>query len=174
MISACRSSSPVSDDTPISKTRRKNESHALQELGAALVALSADQLAAIELPDFLRDAVMDARRISGFEARRRQMQYIGKLMRKVDAGPIRARLEAWKSPERAQVAQFKRIEEWRERLLADEVALGDLLREYPQADGRRLEALIRDAQRERERNRPPRSYRELFQALRGLLERSDA
>jgi ribosome-associated protein len=102
------------------------------------------------------------------------MQYIGKLMRKVDAGPIRARLEAWKSPERAQVAQFKLIEEWRERLLADEVALGDLLREYPQADGRRLEALIRDAQREREQNRPPRSYRELFQALRGLLERSDA
>src|SRR6185436_16804121 len=109
---------------PFSKTRRKKDSHALQDLGAALVALPADRLAEIDLPDFLRDAVMDARRIDGFEARRRQMQYIGKLMRKVDAEPIRARLEAWKSPERAQVAQFKQIEMWRERLLADEVALG--------------------------------------------------
>ena len=160
----------MSDDTRISKTRRKQESHALQELGAELVGLSSEHLAALELPDFLRDAVMDARRISGFEARRRQMQYIGKLMRKVDAEPIRARLEEWKSPERSQVAQFKRIEWWRERLLADDNALGELLREYPHADLPRLEALVRNTLREREQNRPPKSYRELFQALRALVE----
>src|SRR5215813_12799757 len=113
---------------PLSKTRRKKESHALQDLGAELVALSSEHLAAIELPDFLRNAVMDARAITGFEARRRQMQYIGKLMRKVDAEPIRARLEVWKSPERAQVAQFKRVEMWRERLLSEDGALAELLR----------------------------------------------
>jgi ribosome-associated protein len=159
-------------DTPTSKTRRKKESHALQELGAELVALDAERLAAIELPDLLRDAVTDARRITGFEARRRQMQYIGKLMRKVDAEPIRARLEEWKSPERAQVAQFKRIETWRERLLGEEEALEELLREYPWVNRSQFDALIRDALREREENRPPRSYRALFQALRALLERS--
>ena len=158
---------------PPSKTRRKKESHALQDLGAELVALPGERLAQLELPDFLRDAVMDARRISGFEARRRQMQYIGKLMRKVDAEPIRARLDEWKSPERAQVAQFKRVETWRERLLAEQDALMELAREYPQADVPRLEALVRDALREREQNRPPRSYRELFQTLRALLERRD-
>ena len=163
----------MSDDAPISKTRRKKESHALQDLGADLVALPGERLAALELPDFLRDAVMDARRISGFEARRRQMQYIGKLMRKVDAEPIRARLEAWKSPERTQVAQFKRIELWRERLLAEKGALAELVREYPEADAPRFEALVRDTVRERVENRPPRCYRELFQALRALLERSD-
>ena len=155
---------------PISKTRRKKESHALQDLGAELVALSGERLAAIELPDFLRDAVEDARRISGFEARRRQMQYVGKLMRKVDAEPIRARLEAWKSPERAQIAQFKRIEMWRERLLDEENALAELVREYPGADLRQFEDLVRDALQEREQNRPPKSYRELFQALRALVE----
>jgi ribosome-associated protein len=156
---------------PISKTRRKRESAALQDLGTELVALSEERLAAIELPDFLRDAVLDARRITGFEARRRQMQYIGKLMRKVEAGPIRARLDAWKSPERAQVAQFKRIEAWRERLLSGEGALEELLREYPDADRSRLDALIRDTLREREENRPPRSYRLLFQALRAVFEK---
>jgi ribosome-associated protein len=156
---------------PISKTRRKRESAALQDLGAELVALSSEQLAAIELPDFLRDAVMDARRITSFEARRRQLQYIGKLMRKVDAEPIRARLDAWKSPERAQVAQFKRIEAWRERLLSGEDALEELLREYPDADRSQLDALIRDTLREREENRPPRSYRLLFQALRAVFDK---
>jgi ribosome-associated protein len=161
----------MSDDTPISKTRRKKESQALQDLGAELVALPGERLAAIDLPDFLRDAVMDARRITGFEARRRQMQYIGKLMRKVDAEPIRVRLEAWKSPERAQVAQFKRVETWRERLLGEEGALEELLREHPRADRSQLDALIRDVLREREENRPPKSFRALFQALRAVLER---
>ena len=161
----------MSDDAPISKTRRKRESEALQDLGAELVALPGERLAAIGLPDFLRDAVLDARRITGFEARRRQMQYIGKLMRKVDPEPIRSRIEAWKSPERAQVAHFKRIETWRERLLAEQDALADLVRQYPSADTHQFDALIRDAYREREENRPPKSYRALFQALRALLEK---
>jgi ribosome-associated protein len=160
-------------ETPISKTRLKKDMAALQDLGAELVALSGEQLAAIDLPEFLRDAVMDARRITGFEARRRQMQYVGKLMRKVDAEPIRARLEAWKSPVRAQVEQFKRIESWRERLIFEEGALAELLREYPRADEQHLHALIHDAQRERDENRPPKSYRALFQALRALLEKRD-
>ena len=164
----------MSESSPPSKTRRKKESQALQDLGAELVSLNEERLAAVDLPDFLRDAVADARRITGFEARRRQMQYIGKLMRKVDAEPIRARLEAWKSPERAQVALFKRIEAWRDRLICEEHGLAELLRECPSADERTLADLIRESRREREENRPPRSYRLLFQALRALLETSDS
>jgi len=159
--------------TPISKTQRKKEMTELQDLGAELVALSSDQLAAIELPDFLRDAVLEARRVTGFEARRRQMQYVGKLMRRVDAAPIRARLDAWKAPARAQIAQFKRVESWRERLIEDEGALTELLREHPSGDEPQLSALIRAARRERGEGRPPRSYRALFQALRALLEGRD-
>ena len=162
------------NETPISKTQRKREMLELQELGVELIALSVDQLAAIELPEILRDAVLEARRITDFEGRRRQTQYVGKLMRKVDAAPIRARLNAWKTQTRTHTAQFKRLEAWRERLLAEEGALAELLREYPQADEHELHSLIRDARRERLENRPPKTYRALFQALRTLLETSDS
>jgi ribosome-associated protein len=96
------------------------------------------------------------------------MQYIGKLMRKVDAEPIRARLEAWKSPEREQVARFKRIEAWRERLVLEAHALEEFRRQYPAVDEGELAALIDEARRERQENRPPKAYRRLFQKLREL------
>ena len=157
-------------EAPISKTRRKKESQELQELGAELVALSGERLAAIDLPEFLHDAVLAARRITSFEARRRQLQYIGKLMRKVDAEPIRARLDAWKAPSRIHTAQFKRTESWRKRLLSgEEGALAQLLCEYPLADEHQLDGLIRDARHELLENQPPKSYRALFQALRALI-----
>lgn len=159
-------------ETPISKTQRKKEMLELQELGVELIALSVEQLAAIELPEILRDAVLEARRITDFEGRRRQTQYVGKLMRKVDAAPIRARLNAWKTQVRTHTAQFKRLEAWRERLLAEEGALAELLREYPQADEHELHRLIRDARRERLENQAPKNYRALFQALRALMEKA--
>ena len=159
-------------EAPISKTQRKKDVAALQELGAELVALSGDRLAAIDLPEFLRDAVIEARRITSFEARRRQLQYIGKLMRKVDAGPIRARLEAWKAPSLVHTAQFQRTESWRKRLLAGgERALAELLDEYPHADEGLLHRLIGEARHEQETNSPPKHYRELFQVLRTLIEK---
>ena len=161
-------------DPPVSKTRRKQEMTALQELGAELVALSDEQLAGIELPEILRDAVLEAQRITDFEGRRRQMQYVGKVMRKVDAAPIRAWLDAWKSRSRSQTAQFQRAEAWRERLLSDEGALAELLREHPAADARELRKLIQGAHRERQLNQPPRTFRALFQALRAILPRHDS
>jgi ribosome-associated protein len=161
----------ANDERKPSKTRRKKAVHALQALGEELVALNEDQLAHIELPELLHDAVMEARRISGFEAKRRQLQYIGKLMRRVEAEPIRAALEAAQAPSRGEAAAHKRIEAWRERLLADPDALHALLAEYPQADGRGLRALARVALRERAEGRPPRAFRELYQALRALIER---
>lgn len=163
--------SVMSQEAPISRTQRKRQVLALQDLGVELVALDAERLALIELPEALRDAVVEARRITGFEARRRQMQYIGKLMRKVDAEPIRTALEAWQAESRGHTAAQKRVERWRERLLAEPGALAELLAQYPRADAQRLRALIRNALSEREAGKPPRSYRELYQALRALIEK---
>lgn len=165
---------PMSDEIP-SKTQRKKDMHELQALGAELVELNEDQLASIELPERLLDAVQEARRIRKHEARRRQLQYIGKIMRDVDPDPIRERLNAYKAVSREHTARLHRIERWRDRLLADEEAMTELLREHPGADAARLRLLVRNAARERDAGQPPRSYRALFKALGELLaERGDA
>jgi ribosome-associated protein len=159
----------MEDEIQASKSQRKRESHSLQDIGEELVELSSERLASLDLPDNLRDAVMDARRISKFGALRRQMQYVGRLMREIDAAPIRARLDAWKGQGREDAAQLHRIERWRGRLLEDDEALGQLLAEYPHADSQRLRALVRNAQRERADGKAPKSFRGLFQALRDIL-----
>jgi len=161
-------------EEPVSKTQRKKRVLALQDLGGELLALSEEQLARIELPERLRDAVMAARRITKFEAKRRQLQYIGKLMRGVEVEPIRAALDAMLAGSRRQIAAHKRIESWRERLLAGPGALNELLAEFPGADAQRLRELIHGALRERAESRPPRSYRELYQALREIVEKRDS
>jgi ribosome-associated protein len=157
-------------DEPPSKTQLKKQMHALQDLGAELVAMNEDQLTAMALPDNLHDAVLEAKSITKFEARRRQLQYIGKLMRSVDPAPIRMRIDVWKATSREHTAQLHLIERWRERLLADEGALGELLSAYPHANAQRLRTLVQNTQGERDANRPPRSYRTLFQVLKETLE----
>jgi ribosome-associated protein len=159
----------MSRETPPSKTQRKKAVHALQALGEELVALHEEQFARIDLPERLLDAVTVARRITGFEARRRQLQYIGKLMRGVDPEPIRAALNAAHASSRSEVAAHKRVEAWRERLLTGPDGVHDLLAEYPVADIRLLRALVRAALRERDEGRPPRAFRELYQALHDLI-----
>ena len=152
-------------DESLSKTQRKKHMHELQELGAELVELSEQQLATIELPELLLDAVMSARRITKFEARRRQLQYIGKLMRSIDPEPIRERVDAYRAISRKHTARLHLVERWRTRLLEDEHALTELLNEYPQADATGLRVLVRNALREREAGDPPKSFRALFQLL---------
>ena len=159
----------MSEDRP-SKTQRKKAVHELQGLGEELVELSEDRLASLDLPERLRDAVMEARRITAHEGRRRQLQYIGKIMRSVDAEPIRAALEAWRNQSHRYTAEHKRVEAWRERLLADRAALAKLAVEYPRADTAHLDSLVQGALRERSAGQPPRSYRALYQALRALIE----
>jgi ribosome-associated protein len=160
----------MTDGDKPSKTQRKKAVHELQALGEELVTLSDERFAALDLPDRLRDAVTAARGITKHEARRRQLQYIGKIMRSVDPEPIRAALEAWRGDYSRYTAAHKRAEAWRERLLADPAALGELLAQYPRADAAHLGSLIRSALHERSAGQPPRSFRLLFQALRGLLE----
>ena len=153
-----------------SKTQIKKQMHALQELGERLVTLNPDQLLAVGLPEDLHEAVRDAQRIPGRESRRRQLQYIGRLMRDVDPEPIRDRIAAWDGLSREHAAKLHGIERWRERLLDDQAAIGEFLRERPGADSQRLLSLIRNARAERAAAQPPKSYRELFRLLRDILE----
>jgi ribosome-associated protein len=156
-------------DELISKTRRKKEMHALQDLGEELVALNPGQLAELELPDTLYDAVIEAGKIKKFEARRRQMQYIGRLMREVDPAPIRDKLEKWRGNSRRHRARLQLVERWRERLLANESAIMEFLQTYPQADEKHLRILIRNTQHEAATGKPPRSFRALFHKLQELI-----
>ncbi|MBM3343387.1 MAG: DUF615 domain-containing protein [Betaproteobacteria bacterium] len=155
-------------DTP-SKSRRKAEAQALQALGAELVMLNREQLAQVDLPESLRDAVTDAQRIKSHEGRRRQLQYIGKLMRNVDAAPIRAKIDAWKSVSVEVTRQLHLIERWRDRLLDETTAIEAFAGDFPQADLQQVRTLIRNARREREHNQPPKSYRALFQLLKTVV-----
>lgn len=156
-------------EAPLSKTKVKQQMHDLQQIGAQLAALNAEQLDELDLPERLLDAIHEMKRIHKFGAQRRQMQFIGKLMREVDAAPIIAKLEAWGGVSRQHTAWLHQVERWRDRLLEDEAALTELLSEHPAADAQRLRTLIRNAHREKELNKPPKSYREIFQALREIL-----
>jgi ribosome-associated protein len=157
-----------------SKTRRKKDMHALQALGASLVELSAAQLAAIEMPEQLREAVLEARRITSREGRRRQMQYIGRLMREVDPAPIRAKLDEWLGQSRTATALMHAVERWRDRLLADEDALTAFAGEHSARDLQRLRSLVRTARAEQAAGKPPRASRELYREIRSLLEAQHA
>ncbi len=149
-----------------SKTRRKQEMHALQDLGEALVALDPKRLAELDLPERLADAVAMARGIRAHEGRRRQIQYIGKLMRDIDPAPVQAALDRWVSGIPTDHARVAAAERWREQLLADDAALDHFMLEHPDAERGALASLVRDARTERERGGPPHRYRELFRRLR--------
>jgi ribosome-associated protein len=155
----------------VSKSQLKRESHALQELGEELVELPAAKLEKIPLPEELAEAVALARRIKARGGRKRQLQYIGKLMRKLDEEPIRLAMSQLKSESARETAQLHQLEQWRDRLVAEgDAALAELLEQQPQADRQHLRQLVRNAQREIKQNKPPKSARELFRYLRTLLE----
>ena len=144
--------------------------HALQSLGEQLVLLSAERLAELALPERLADAIVAAKKITGFEARRRQMQFIGRLMRDIDAEPIAARIAGLHAAAQRANARHQAAEQWRERLLADESALTELAGTFPGLDTQHLRTLIRNARREQSLGRAPHAARALFRALRSVLE----
>lgn len=161
-------------DEPTSKTRRKKDMLALQDLGVELVELNEQQLENMQLPQPLLEAVQEARRLTKHEARRRQLQYIGRLMRDIDAAPIRARLEQWRGQGCEHTAQLHAIERWRDELLAADPALARFLDAHPAADSQKLRSLIRNARREQGAALPPKSYRELFRMLRETITKEPA
>ena len=160
----------MEDDDFISKTRRKKQMKDLQDLGAALVELSREQLARIDLPEDLREAVTACRGITKHEGRRRQMQYIGKIMRNIDAGPIAAQLAELEAPSRRQTAVFHVAERWRDDIMTEPGAIERFMKEFPEADANRLRELAEKAREERRTSKPPRSFRDLFHVLNGLLQ----
>ncbi|HUN68010.1 MAG TPA: ribosome biogenesis factor YjgA [Burkholderiales bacterium] len=158
----------------LSRTKKKQQVEELQRLGAALIALPAAQLDALALPAPLLAAVLEAQRITSHEARRRQVQYIGKIMRKVDPEPVRAAVAAIARQSSSTRASHKRLEQWRERLIGDDAALTEFMREFASGrdsvDLQALRALIRNARREIAEARPPRAQRELFRVLRDAFD----
>ncbi|MBZ0125366.1 MAG: DUF615 domain-containing protein [Rhodocyclales bacterium] len=158
------------DDSPErpSKSQRKRDMQALQDMGAELVELSPERLARIDMPDALRGAIREAQRLTRHEARRRQLQYIGRLMRDADPAPIREALDAVKGVSAIENARQHRLEKLRERLLEDEAVLTEIGAAHPGADITRLRQLRRNALKDRDEGRPPRAFRELFRLLREL------
>jgi ribosome-associated protein len=157
-----------------SKSQLKREMTALQGLGAELVALSKERLAKIEMPERLRDALLDFQRFTKHEARRRQMQFIGKIMREFDAAPLRTAMDEIKGVSDAANIRQHQLERLRTRLMEDEAVFGELARDHPAADIQHLRQLRRNALKEARQNKPPRAYRELFRELRELESKGSA
>ncbi len=156
----------TSEIEPLSKTRQKAAMQGLQDLGEELIELSRTRLAQLKLPEDLLDAVKLAQKIGKNPAIARQKQYIGRLMRDIDTTQIADQLARWKGGHQEENAHFHRLEKLRERLLQDDDALSVYLSEHPTADSQQLRTLIRNARREAEAGKPPKSTRELFKLLR--------
>ena len=167
-----RDTGPEDEAERPSKSERKRAMAALQDIGAELVMLNAGQLAQIELPERLVEAVLDAQRISNFEGRRRQLQFIGKIMREIDPAPIRAALDQWTGVARELTTRQRAIERWRERLLAEDDALTSFAAEHPGCDLQHLRSLIASVKRDRALNRTAKNYRELFRTIRDIVAKS--
>jgi ribosome-associated protein len=153
-----------------SKSQLKREAEALQEIGEQLIAMSAHELDSLPLPDGLASAIEAARQMKK-GALKRQRQYIGKLMRELDPEPIIQALEAQKTQALEQNRNFHKLETWRDRLLSEgDAALNELLDDYPRADRQKLRQLMRQAKKESEQGKPPKSARNLFRYLRELSD----
>jgi ribosome-associated protein len=151
-----------------SKTKQKEAMHELRDLGAELVELSVGQLKRIKLPETIYDAVRDCQKITAHGARRRQVAYLGKLMRSVDDEPIRAGLAMLRGESSAETARLHRLERFRTRLLEDEAVLAEIAALWPTVDLQHLRTLRRNALKEQENNKPPKNFRAIFQVLQEL------
>ena len=174
-------------DTDISRTDLKCESTELQKLGEDLLTLRADLLAGLELPDKLVEALAEAKRITNFEGKRRQMQFVGKLMRQLDPAvheAARAALVEQHQPSARETARLHAAEQWRERLIGNDDAVAQWINTFPDTDTQQLRALVRQARKDA----PPvdqaavsqglaprqgRAYREIFQLVREQLANSE-
>ena len=155
-----------------SRSKAKAESDELQKLGIQLLDLPESRLKKLDLPEKLFDAVQEAKRISNFEGKRRQMQYIGKLMRKVDPDPIRAAVDAAKKGSATETLVLHRAEKWRDDLIAVDDAFERWMHGYPDTDTQHLRSLIRQAKKTIVPDsgagvgqRQMKVYREIFQLV---------
>lgn len=159
------------DEIPLrpSKSQRKRDMTALQKIGEILVKLSASDLAKIPLDDRLAEAITAARAITNHEGKRRQLQYIGKLMRNVDPAPIEEALDKIQGKHQQTQARFHQLEHWRDKLINEgDAVLQEFIQQYPNADHQRIRQLVRNAQKEHKEGRNLGASTELFRYLREL------
>lgn len=166
---------PFLEERP-SKSERKRQMHDLQALGEELSQLPEARVEALDLPESLREALREYRRIRSHEGRRRQLQFIGKLMRQTDDGPIREAVAAAKLGSARETLALHEAERWREELLASDEALTRWLAAHPEADAQQLRSLVRAARKDAAQkagteaaDRRSRAYRDLFQLIKASL-----
>lgn len=167
---------PDADEAPLydrpSKSQLKRDMLALQVLGKELAELPKEAFRKLPLPEALLDALTDVRKITDHEGRRRQMQFVGKVMRRLteeEVAALRAALDVIKGLSRSETVKLHTIERWRDQLIATDEALTDFLQRYPGVDVQEGRTLIRNARREAEQKRSPRYYRELFQWVKAAV-----
>ncbi len=154
-----------------SRTQLKNEMKQLQKMGEELVSLPGGQLKKLDLPESLIEAIEFARTTKKHEARRRQMQRIGALMREIDPEPIQQMLDDIANGRKAEARHFQELEKWRDELIAgNSEILETIFDQFPAADRQHINQLVRNAQKEAKENKPPKSARALFKHLRELKE----
>ena len=159
------------DEDFISKTQRKKECDALQKLGEELATLKDHELDSFNLPDALYAAIKETRKIRQHGALKRHRQYIGRLMRDIDAEPIEHQLQKIRHKDDLNNALFKKLEKWRDQIINDgDAAINEIMEEIPHADRQYLRQLSRNAQKEKQQNKPPVAFRQIFKYLRDLSE----
>lgn len=152
-----------------SKTQKKIEAHSLQELGEKLLELSKTQIKEIDIPNEVLDALNLARTIKSREGLRRQMQFIGSLMRKIDSEPIQQAVAQFEQGNYKKALEFKETEQWRDELISgNNELLEEILENHINADRQQLSQLVRNARKEVGNNKPPKSSRILFRYLREI------
>ncbi|MGH1461067.1 MAG: ribosome biogenesis factor YjgA [Neptuniibacter sp.] len=159
------------DDECLSKTEVKRQMHALQELGLRLTKLNKDQLDKLQLSDSLRTAVDDYHRIKSNSAKKRHLQYIGKVIRNQDPEEIEHGIGLFEAGHQAHTQVFHKLERWRDRLINEgNSALQEYVTEYPESDIQHIRQLVRNAQKELKLEKPPAAARKLFKYLREIAD----
>ncbi len=151
-----------------SKSQLKREMTALQKLGEDLVEQPKDRVKRVPMPEDVRDAILECQQIKNHEGRRRQLQYVGKKMRTLteeEVAIIQKTIDSWRGASKSETAAMHALERRREKLLANDAALTDIMADYPSIDVQQLRALIRNARKEQAEQKPPKAYREIFQIL---------
>jgi ribosome-associated protein len=155
-----------------SKSQRKRDMLALQKIGESLIKLTKEQLAEMNLPDNLLTAIQQMKSLTANEAKRRQLQYIGKIMRQIDVEEIKQALKRREFVHQKNTAEFHLVEEWRDKLLQQEDdALNSFLIDYPEADRQQLRKLMRNAAQDKKSNKNTGSEKALFKYLRLIIEK---
>lgn len=156
-----------------SKSQLKREMTALQKMGQELIDQPRDRVKRVPMPEDVRDAILECQKIKDHEGRRRQLQFVGKKMRTLDEAEvalIQKTIDSWKGASKSETAVMHALERRRDKLLANDEAVTELMAEHPQLDAQQLRTMIRNARKEQAESKPPKAYRDIFQLLKELAK----